>query len=401
MIAAPADRSGRLGAVDAADLLEDVRRAGLAAGLAAVGVTSAQVLEPARTVLHERKAKGLHATMQFTYRNPDRSTDPRRALPSAASLVVGAHAYHRQAPDTSAPAGAAHEAAPSSGGPGPPSGRVARYAWRDHYADLRAGLDAMAERLRAAGAEARVLADDNALVDRAAAWRAGLGWYGKNANLLLPGAGSWFVLGAVLTDAELPTAAEPVADGCGSCTRCLEACPTGAIVAPGVVDARRCLAWLVQAPGSIPVEFRTAVGDRVYGCDDCQEVCPPTRVAERRHPPPPAEAGSDARIELAWLLDVSDEDLLERLGRWYVPRRDPDHLRRNGLVVLGNTAEPDDPWAASTVERYRRHPNPMLRAHATWAARRLGLLDRPDPAETDPEVRAEWLQPVERRGPAR
>ena len=122
-----------------------------------------------------------------------------------------------------------------------------------------------------------MVADDNALVDREAAVRAGLGWYGKNSNVLLPGAGSWFVLGTVITDAPLPSSSR-LSDGCGPCRRCLDGCPTGAIVAPGVVDARRCLAWLVQAPGSIPEDFRPAIGDRMYGCDDCQEVCPPNRA---------------------------------------------------------------------------------------------------------------------------
>src|SRR6185295_8008395 len=103
-------------------------------------------------------------------------------------------------------------------------------------------------------------ADDNSLVDREAAYLAGLGWYGKNANLLLPGQGSWFVLGSVVTDAPLPVAAAPATDGCGGCRRCLDGCPTGAIVAPGVVDARRCLAWLEQRPGPFPVEFRAALG---------------------------------------------------------------------------------------------------------------------------------------------
>src|SRR5690606_2934259 len=121
------------------------------------------------------------------------------------------------------------------------------------------GLGAVAAELTAAGWRARVLADDNALVDRAAAARAGIGWFGKNANLLLPGLGSWFVLGSVITDAPVVPTEVPVADRCGSCTRCLEACPTGAIVAPGVVDARRCLSWLLQADGSFPREHRAAL----------------------------------------------------------------------------------------------------------------------------------------------
>ena len=129
---------------------------------------------------------------------------------------------------------------------------VARYAQRDHYKLLGDGLRAVAAGLKAAGWKARVVVDDNALVDREAAHRAGLGWFGKSANILLPGRGSWFVLGSVVTDAPLDASNGPVDDGCGSCRRCIDSCPTGAIVAPGVVDARRCLAWLVQSPGVFP-----------------------------------------------------------------------------------------------------------------------------------------------------
>ena len=156
--------------------------------------------------------------MQFTYRNPARSTEPHRILADARSLVVGARSYLVEAP-----------AAPAS----PANAQVARYAWNDHYTELRRGLEAVADRLRAEGWTCRVVADDNALVDREAAHRAGLGWYGKNANILLPGEGSWFILGAVVTDAPL-SASSPMEDGCGSCSRCVDGCPTGAIVAPGV-----------------------------------------------------------------------------------------------------------------------------------------------------------------------
>src|SRR4029077_12823585 len=166
-------------------------------------------------------------------------------------------------------------------GRGRPQGRVARYARDDHYAPLRAALWAVAHHLRRHGWRAVVFADDNSLVDREAAYLAGLGWYGKNANLLLPGRGSWFVLGLGVTDAPLPTDTR-VADGCGSCRRCLDGCPTGAIVAPGVVDARRCLAWLVQSPGVFPRDTRAALGNRLYGCDECQEGGPPNIVADRR-----------------------------------------------------------------------------------------------------------------------
>lgn len=346
-------------------LTDRVLRRGRGAGLDAVGVTSAAPFPETRRLLEERRAAGLHGGMAFTYRNPARSTDPSRTMDGAASLVVAARRY------PSVPPGPPHGTGPSA--------RVARYATEDHYAPLRAGLGEMAEELRADGHRAVVLADDNALVDRAAAHRAGLGWFGKNANLLLPGRGSWFVLGSVLTDAPLDHHEQPVDDGCGACRRCLDGCPTGAIVAPGVVDARRCLAWLLQAEGDFPEEHRVALGDRIYGCDDCQEVCPPNRRVDEAGPAP-----TGARIDVLELLDADDEALLAAHGRWYVPRRDPRYLRRNALVVLGNSAAPPAPDAPSApvgptpdpvdrvLRRYLDSGDDLLVTHAAWAARRCG-----------------------------
>ena len=327
--------------VDTAEL----KTLGRASGLDAVGVTDAEPFEGTRRHLHERRTAGLHGGMQFTYRNPERSTDPQRALAGARSIVVGARRY----PPPASPRRGA---------------RVAAYASADHYAALRDALGVIAAQLEASGWKARVLVDDNALVDREAAYRAGIGWYGKSTNVLLPGQGSWFVLGSVLTTAPLEPDVGPVGDGCGSCRRCIDGCPTGAIVAPGVVDARRCLAWLLQAKGDFPVEFREALGDRIYGCDECQEVCPPNRRVERATEP------SDG-VDIIELLNADDDDLLERFGRWYIPARDPRYVRRNALVVLGNTVWPDDRVACSTIERYRRDPDPMLRSHAEWAAQRV------------------------------
>jgi epoxyqueuosine reductase len=369
-------------------LLAELRRIGLAAGLDAVGVAPATVFEDARRELERRKQEGLHGGMHFTFGDPVRATDPSLMLPGAAALVVGARSYLRAPPSD------------ESGGPTRPPGfpgLVARYSWRDHYAPLREALGAVATRLSQAGWQARVLVDDNALVDREAAYRAGLGWYGKNANLLLPERGSWFVLGSVVTDAPLPPAAAPVDNGCGSCRRCLDACPTGALVAPGVLDARKCLAWLLEAPGPFPNEFRVALGGRIYGCDDCQEVCPPNRTAARRWPPPDAEPDAQPWIDLIALLALTDAELLDQVGRWYIPRRRPRYVRRNALVALGNTADGGHPAVAATLSRYLADTDPLLRGHAVWAAARLGRTDllaalaalAAAGAETDGEVLAE------------
>ncbi|MGZ4693372.1 MAG: tRNA epoxyqueuosine(34) reductase QueG [Acidimicrobiales bacterium] len=371
------------------DYADELCAVGLAAGLDRIGIASAEPFDGTRVVLEQRKAEGLAGSMQFTYRNPARSTDPARALAGVASLVVGARRYDREAP-----------AEPADGRP---HARVARYATTDHYGALRRSLDVVADRLRSDGWQARVVLDDNALVDRAAAHRAGIGWFGKNSMVLAPGLGSWVVLGSVLTDAELPVADAPVADGCGSCHRCIDACPTGAIVGPGVVDARRCLAWLVQADGVFPVEHRAALGDRLYGCDDCQEVCPPSRRA-------PAAAGPDEPaddpgpwVDVLDLLAADDATLLDRYGRFYVPHREPRYLRRNALVVLGNAGRPADPDVAAAVRTAvlgaLGHVDPIVRSHAVWAARRLGL-DLPADVvaelhgDTDPLVRDELARDV-------
>ena len=402
---------------------------GRQAGLNAVGFCRAEPFPDTARVLHERRQAGLHGGMQFTYRNPERSTDPARLVPGAAALVVGAlefDAAPRDRPDD-----------------GSPYARVAAYARADYYTPLRAALEAVAEALRAEGHRAVVSADENGLVDRAAAHRAAIGWWGKNSNLLVPGSGSLVVLGAVVTDARIVASdPAPVADGCGSCRRCLDGCPTGAIVAPGTVDARRCLAWLVQADGVFDPDYRVALADRIYGCDDCSEVCPPNRARvrvdirsaapqderaepQRRNTTPHDRQGEPHRHNTtphdrqaepqrhnttphdrqAWvpvldLLGASDAELMAAFGRWYIPGRDPRYLRRNALVVLANIGEPSEPRVRAAVDRALGDPDPLIRAHAVWCARRLGLslqsLRDPD----DPLVAAELQRTVPPRCPA-
>jgi epoxyqueuosine reductase len=355
-------------------------------GLDRLGFTDAAVLDRARAHLHDRKDRGLSDTMGFTFRNPERSTDPSRAVEGARSIIVAARSYNVVDEATSSPVVAT----------------VARYARIDQYTPLRAALQRIARRLRSDGHRAVVFADENDLVDREVAHRAGLGWFGKNANLLLPGAGSFFSLGSIVTTAVFPPAAQPAPDGCGSCRICVDACPTAAIVADGVIDARRCLAWLVQKPGVFPSEFREALGDRIYGCDDCQSTCPPNVRLASRHRPRDAESlpvaiGPGQHVDLLELLNATDDRLIELYGRWYLADRDPVWLRRNALVILGNVAPvPVDDPVRSVVHRYLGSDVPILRAHALWAARRLRLEDlalalRDDP---DPEVRAEWTSAV-------
>jgi epoxyqueuosine reductase len=309
--------------------LEELRALALGAGLQHLGCTDAEPFTVVRQILEERRDAGLNGTMQFTYRNPERSTDPERTLPGARTLIAGATSYHRDPP-----------ARPVDDGP---VARVARYVWADDRERLLAGLQAMCDALTGAGHRACVVSDQNHLVDRPVAERAGLGWFGKNANLLLPGHGSWYLLGTVLTDAALPDAprAEPVADGCGTCERCRPACPTGAIVEPGTVDARLCLSWTLQMTGSFPRDQRVALGDRhlrvrrVPGGVPAQPLGgAPGGTGGRSGRPPGPRRPDRAWVSVLDLLVLPMTTNSSAHGRWYVPSEIPATSVRN-LAALG------------------------------------------------------------------
>ncbi len=356
-----------------AALADDIVAFGRSLGFAAVGLTSVEPLLEARDAIHDRVERGLHADMSFTFSDPERSTSPARLLPGAATLIVVAWGYHRR--DVESPIDdvlrGGRDVVPGR------RGRIAQYQWRDHYAELQNRLSHLSVRLRDDGWRTRMVVDDNGLVDRAAAHRAGIGWFGKNANLLLPELGSWFVLGSIVTDAVLPTNDQPIADGCGTCTRCLPACPTGAIVSPGVIDANRCLAWVVQAPGDIDEKLRIPMHDRIYGCDDCQDVCPENRRADRNDPPAPIDPAIDRPwVELIDILAMTDRELLDRFGRWYLSDRNPDLLRRNAAVALGNVGDAMSPLVKLALNHVVAVGSPLLARHASWALHRLNERSR-------------------------
>ncbi len=365
------------------ELADELRAIGDRAGLAGLGICDADPFPAVRADLEERRAAGLAAGMTFTFGDPARATDVRVTFPWARRMVVGAWSY----------AEASGNPAPRTGG----TGRIARFATADHYQGLRAALGAVAGRLRASGHRAETLVDDNRLVDRAAAVRAGVGWWGKNTMVLAPRHGPWLLLGSVVTDASLPVS-QPMRRDCGTCSACLPACPTGALVAPGVLDARRCLAYWAQAPGVFPVEYRAAMGDRFYGCDDCLEACPPgRRLLDEQL------VGRAGRVDLVAVLALDDASLLARFAHFYVPRRRARYLRRNALVALGNAGGRSADLVAAG---YLGHPDWLLRAHAAWA---LGTLGGPVAAaalrhraqdEQHPEARAEMVAAVGRLRPA-
>ena len=179
--------------------------------------------------------------------------------------------------------------------------------------------------------------------------------------------GSWVVLGTLVSEAELERT-PPLALDCGACTLCIEACPTGALDEPGVLDSTRCLSYWTQAPGPMPEEYREELGAQVYGCDICQDVCPWNRGVEKRRGGESSPAGAEPHVSLVEWLEATDDELRLRYERLYFPRKDPRFLRRNALVALGNTGDPEHRAAA---ERYASDGDPLLREHAEWALARL------------------------------
>jgi epoxyqueuosine reductase len=316
-------------------------------GLDAVGVARAEPYEDTERHIVERRARGLFADMRFTMAQPEISCHPERLLAGARTVVSAALCYYAPAAE-----------------PEPGRGRLPRYTWADAYAELRAKLDALGCRL---GGEYRVLVDANQHVDREAAARSGVGFYGKNTLLITRRHGSWVVLGTLVSDRELaPT--PPLHATCGSCTLCIEACPTGALDEPGTLDSTRCLSYWTQAPGSIPEQYRIELGAQVYGCDICQDVCPWNRGIEKRRHDEPLPAGAEPDVSLVDWLAADAAELRGRYERLYVPRNDGNQLKRNALVALGNTGGAEHRDAAAA---YLDAPDPMLREHAAWAVRRI------------------------------
>jgi len=330
--------------------VDELRQLGEELGLDAVGAAPAAPYDDTERHIRERRERGLFGAMRFTMAQPEVSCHPETLLEGARTVVSAALCYHTPGP-----------------APGPGEGRLPRYAWRDHYALLRDRLDELGRRL---GGTYRVLVDANQHVDRAGAERSGIGFIGKNTMLITRTHGSWVVLGTLVTDVELePT--PPLDAGCGSCTLCIDACPTGALDAaePGVLDATRCLSYWTQAAGEIPDDVMEALEDRVYGCDICQDVCPWNRGVEKRRAGRPLPPDAAPTVRLADWLAEDVALVAPELERLFVPRNDPRWLRRNALVVLGNRGTGED---SALAEGFVDDPDPVLRAAARRAVAQIG-----------------------------
>ena len=325
---------------------EELARLAEELGLDVVGAAPARPYAETERAIRERRARGLFADMRFTMAQPEVSCHPETLLPGARTVISAALCYYVPG------------AEPKAG-----EGRLPRYTWDDHYAQLRARLDELGARL---GGSYRVLVDANQHVDREGAARAGIGFYGKNTMLITRTHGSWVVLGTLVTDVDVE-ATPPLELDCGSCTLCIDACPTGALDEPGVVDATKCLSYWTQAPEPIPARYREELGAQVYGCDICQDVCPWNRGVEKRRAGETAP-GTEPVVSLLDWLRAPDDELARRYERLYFPRNDPRFLRRNALVAAGNSA---DTTLVDAVRPYAEGDDQLLREHAEWALARL------------------------------
>jgi epoxyqueuosine reductase len=342
---------------------EDVKREAIAAGFDLCGVAPATNHVELR-FLREWLDRGYAGEMDYLHRSFERRTDVRRVLPSARSVISLGTVYNTVRPHSSE-AGGSDRAA------------IARYAWGDDYHTvIERRLDALIGSLRAAAGdefEARRYVDTGPVQERVYAQYAGLGWIGKNTCLINPEMGSWLFLSEIITDLDLKPD-EPVFDQCGTCTMCLASCPTGALVEPGVLDSTRCLSYLtIENKGSVPEEYREAIGPHAYGCDICQEVCPYNQLETTAVSGDPAWQPRQG-LDGPRLLDLwqrSDDELRVLLKGSAMKRAGVRRLRRNLAVAIGNTGGEGAARALELHDAPACH-DPLVKEHIAWA---LGKLD--------------------------
>ena len=351
------------GAVDIKAVVKDYARE---LGFDLVRVTDAAEFARDRDIALARVKDGLMEGLPwYTAGRVIRGSSPEELLPGARSIIcLGLNYYPCNSGDEPGDLD-------SQGKPGL-TGKIARYArGRDYHRVMKGRMREYAAGLAARlgrDVAARWYVDDGPMLDRAAAARAGLGWFGKNSNILTRELGSWVFLGQVITDLALEPDA-PLAKTCGSCVRCIDACPTGAIVAPYVVDNARCISYLtIENRGAIARELRPLVGDWIFGCDICQEVCPVNRKAQATREPTWGQA-SLATAELVEILELSEEDFRERFRGTPIMRAKRTGLQRNACVALGNGK---NPAAVPALRRALRQGEPLVRGHAAWALGQIG-----------------------------
>jgi epoxyqueuosine reductase len=361
------------------DTKADIRRRALAEGFDIVRFAPAAAPQGAPGRLDDFLAQGFHGSMDWLARNAERRADPATLWPEAKSVIVLGLNYG----PVSDPLAILDRRT---------EGAISVYAQADDYHDvIKTKLKRVAAGIaRDHACEVKVFVDTAPVMEKPIAERAGVGWQGKHTNLVSRAFGSWLFLGSIFTTLSLPPD-EAERDHCGSCTNCLDICPTKAFPAPYRLDARRCISYLtIEHKDHIPEEFRAAIGNRIYGCDDCLAVCPWNKFAQAgretqlqareglRSPP----LGELARLDDAAFRALFRKSPVKRIGR--------DRFVRNVLIAIGNSGEP---VLAAEAERLLGDPSPLVRAMAVWALGRLGRAEahagRAD-SETDAGVRAEW-----------
>jgi epoxyqueuosine reductase len=312
-------------------------------------------------------ADGRAGEMTWLERNEQRRTDPQQVLPGARSVVVLGMNYWNDECQPSEARQPAEEMGQMANDE--VRGRIARYAWGDDYHDvIEKKLRTLDEWLTAHGGRQRCYVDTGPVLERDLAALAGAGWQGKSTMLIHPKLGTWFLLAEILTTLELAPDA-PMAGHCGKCTRCITACPTGAITAPRQLDARRCISYLtIENKGAIPEEFRAAMGDRIYGCDDCLTACPWNRFAQASR-----ESTFTAREYVhGWalrdFLALDDESFRRLFRKSPIKRIKRRGFLRNVCVALGNIGTRED---LPALEKAAHDPEPLIAEHAQWAIARL------------------------------
>ncbi len=297
---------------------------------------------------------GRHASMEWMQRTAEERSDPARVLPGVKSVVVLATNYF-------------HDDLPTAGNS--VRGRIARYAWSDDYHEvIKRSLEALTALMAKAGGTQRCFVDSGPVLERDWAAACGVSWHGKSTMAIHPRLGTWFFLSVILTtlDFEQDT---PLPDRCGRCTRCIAACPTGAITAPHQLDARRCISFLtIENKGPIPEEFRETMGDRIYGCDDCLDACPWNRFAQASH-----DAALQPRAEILHqplrdFLDLDDAGFKALFRGSPILRAKRRGFLRNVCVALGNVGTPDD---LPALQRCATDHEPLIREHAAWAIAKI------------------------------
>jgi epoxyqueuosine reductase len=338
---------------------------------------AAEFVQDRDVTLNRIKAGHMDGLLWFTESRVRRGADPETLLPGARSIIcLGLSYLDEQAEELT-----------SSG-----DGKVARYALvKDYHRAMKRRMKAFVRGLEQqleVPLEAKWYVDDGPMLDRAAAARSGLGWFGKSTNILTSSHGSWVLLGQVITNMELEPDS-PLNKTCGTCVRCIDDCPTGAIVAPFVVDNTRCISYqTIENRGVIPLEMRPLIGDWVFGCDICQDVCPVNRKAQKpQQPIQKTEAiRPTGKLDLSEMLELTEEEFRSRFQGTSIMRAKRVGLQKNACIALGNN---QDKAGVPALISALNNPEPLVRGHAAWALGKIStgdtfsVLERARELETD------------------